>query len=156
MKLTKLALFAAGGFITIATIATFTAPKLSAAIRAALVEVVIPSKPFFGEMYALGASPQSVGPTTGVLGISNIVITNFESTRQQVSFFYPFFVSGGCGGSGSLINGGGNKFDVLVPANSTISIPYPTPMVTDGVNGCLAGEDPTGGVVTVTVTGFVN
>ena len=107
-------------------------------------------------MYALGSSRQSVGPTTGVLGISNIVITNFESTRQQVSLFYPLFVSGGCGGSGSLIGGGGNKFDVLVPANSTISIPYPTPMVTNGANGCLAGEDLTGGVVNVTVTGFVN
>ena len=35
-----------------------------------------------------------MGPGTGVLGVSSITLTNFDSAAQQVSIFAPVFSGG--------------------------------------------------------------
>jgi hypothetical protein len=44
MRLSKFVLFTAGGFLTLAAIATLAAPRLRAAVRATLVEVASPKE----------------------------------------------------------------------------------------------------------------
>jgi len=162
MKLNKTILWAVGGFITLAAIGTLSAPRLSAAIKAAFVEVVIPSKPFFDTMFLANNNPQSVGSDLGTFGVTTITLTNFSQSTQQVFIFAPVFSSGGCGGSGSLIIGGGRPtMNVYVQPRSTQTISYPTPLVFAGIGGhaCLAAEVTTllnDGSVEVTVNGFVN
>ena len=66
MKLPKLVLYAAGGFVTLAAISTLAAPKLLAAVRATLVEVVIPSRPYNQTVTFSSSKPKAFGPDTGV------------------------------------------------------------------------------------------
>lgn len=155
MKLNKTILWAAGGVLTLAFAGIFTAPKVAAAIRATFVEVVIPSKPFYG---VLGLSPQnfrsSTGPDVGTLGVTNITVTNFDSIRNTVFILAPLFNGGGCG---SLITGGaGPTLTIVVQPFSTQTITYPTPLVFGGVDGhtCVAAQ--ASGNVEVDVNGFVN
>ena len=165
MKLNKTILWAVGGLATVAAIGTLSAPRLSAAIKAAFVEVVIPSKPYYGTMSVAfnlldtNASKYSVGPDVGTFAVTNITLTNFSQSRQQLFIFAPVFSSGGCGGSGSLIiGGGGPRMTVYVQPNSTQTISYPTPLVFAGIDGhaCVAAQITTLGIVEVTVNGFVN
>ncbi len=104
MKLNKTILYAAGAFFSLAFVGAFVGPRVSAAVRAALVEVVMPSNPFFDRLVL---SPQnflmSTGPNTGALGITNIPITNRDSTQNVVFILAPLFSGGGCG---STITGG--------------------------------------------------
>jgi hypothetical protein len=161
MKLRKHLLYATGVLIAVAVIATFAAPTVSAAIKAVFVEVTIPSRPYYGSMSASN-SAVSLGPDIGTLGVSNLTLTNFDSTRQQVFIFAPIFASGGCGGSGSnIIGGGGPQMNVYVQPGETLSFAYPAPLVFRQVGGhtCVAAEVTTilhGGSVEVDVTGFVN
>jgi hypothetical protein len=155
MKLNKTILYAAGGLLTLTFAGIFAAPKVSAAIRAAFVEVVIPSNPFFDRLVL---SPQnnllSTGPNAGALGITNITITNRDSNRSVVFILAPLFSAGGCG---STITGGANPFvTIYVDANSTQTITYPTPLVFGGIGGhtCVAAQS--GGNVEVALNGFVN
>jgi hypothetical protein len=158
MKLIKLVLYAAAAVIITAAVGSFAAPKLAAAIRAAFVEVVIPSKPFYDSMSVVN-TPVSVGPDVGTLGVSNISLTNFDSSPQQVFVFAPVISSGGCG---NPISGGSTpQMTVYVQPQQTLVIPYPSPLVFAGVGGhtCVAAEVTTtlhGGSVEVDVTGFVN
>jgi hypothetical protein len=155
MKLNKTILWAVGGFLTIAFVGIFAAPRVSAAIRATFVEVVIPSKAFFS---ALTLSQQklraSAGPETGTLGVTNITVTNYDSTVNTVFIFTPLFSGGGCG---SVITGGaGPNLTILVQPSSTLAITYPTPLVFEGIQGhtCVAAQ--AFGNVEVDVNGFVN
>jgi hypothetical protein len=155
MKLNKTILYATGAFATLAFAGIFAAPRVSAAIRATFVEVVIPSNPFFDR---LALSPQnflmSTGPNTGALGITNITITNLDSTRNIVFILTPLFSGGGCG---STITGGANPFvTIYVDAFSTQTITYPTPLVFGGIQGhtCVAVQS--NGNVEVALNGFVN
>jgi hypothetical protein len=160
MTLTRV-VYATGGLLALTLAGAFTAPKLAAAIKAAYVEVVIPSRPFAGSMQATNTKV-SVGPDTGTLGVSNLTLTNFDSAAQQVFIFQPTFAFGGCGGSGAAINGGSTpQMQVYVQPFSTLVIPYPTPLVFPGFGGhtCVAAEVTTvlhGGSVQIDVTGFVN
>ena len=161
MRLSKSILYSAAGFLSVAAIGAITAPKLGAAIKAAFVEVVIPSKPFYDSI-SLNNQSKSIGPDGGTLGVSTITLTNFDSAKQQVFIFAPIFASGGCGGSGSTIIGGSQpRMIFIVQPGATETITYPTPLVYGGVNGhtCVAAEVTTslnGGSVQMTVNGFVN
>jgi hypothetical protein len=155
MKLNKTILWAAGGFLTVAFAGIFTAPKVAAAIPATFVEVVVPSNPFYGRM---NLSPQnfvkSVGPETGTLGVTNITVTNFDSTRNTVFILAPLFAGGGCG---SVITGGaGPNLTISVEPFATQTVAYPTPLVFGGIQGhtCVAAQG--SGNVEVYVNGFVN
>src|SRR5450755_4389065 len=72
-------------------------------IKAAFVEEVIPSHTFYDRMSVLN-SPQSIGPGTGVLGVSSVTLTNFDTSPQQVFIFAPV-LSGGSNCTGSVIGG---------------------------------------------------
>jgi hypothetical protein len=100
MKLSKTILCAAGGFLTVA----FAAPRVSATIRAAFVEVVIPSKPFFGALTSNFSQP-ATGPDTGTLGVTSITVTNFDPAARLISINAPIFSSGSCGTPNSVIAG---------------------------------------------------
>jgi hypothetical protein len=161
MNLSKLVLYGAGTVIVAAVVGIFAAPKLSAAIKAAFVEVVIPSKPVYESMTVLN-SPVSVGPDTGTWGVTNITLTNYDASPQQVFIFAPVFASGGGAGcSGAIIGGGSPQLQIYVQPQQTLVIPYPTPLVFPGVSGhtCIAAEVTTllhGGSVSVDVNGFDN
>jgi hypothetical protein len=155
MKLNRTILYTAGAFLTLALAGIFAAPRVSAAIRATFVEVVVPSNPYYGRMVL---SPQnylmSVGPDTGTFGVTNITLTNEDSTLNVVFILAPLFVNGGCGTA--IIGGASPNLTIYVPPNSTQTIAYPTPLVFGPLQGhtCVAAQS--GGHVEVYVNGFVN
>jgi hypothetical protein len=156
MNLNKTILYAAGGFLTVAFAGLLTAPRVSAAIRATFVEVVIPSTPFYGKMRL---TPQaylsSIGPDTGTLGITNIIVTNFDATTNEVFIFAPLFA--GAAGCGSAVTGGTSlNFTIVLQPHSTQTISYPTPLVWGPIQGhsCIGASIAAN--VEVDVNGFIN
>jgi hypothetical protein len=160
------------GFLGIAI-----APKSAHGLVAALVQVsntsanpvptapAVPGSPFFGSMSISGFVSQSVGPGTGTLGVTQIVVTNFDSVVNQVNIYSPLLTSGTCGGNGNAEAAVASLFLVVkVQPTSTLVIPAPSPLVVgpqtgfDGVaHTCLAAGMPiTGGNVFVSVSGFTN
>ena len=132
-------------------------------IKAAYVEQVIPGKTWSGSMSVLN-STNSMGPGSngGILGITSITLTNFDTSPQQVFLFVPIFASGGCGTGGSNIVGGTTpQMTVYVQPQSTLHLTYPTPLVIGPYQNvtCLAAEVTTqlhGGSVEIDVNGVVN
>jgi hypothetical protein len=112
-------------------------------------------------MQVLNAT-RSVGPGTGILGITSLTLTNFDTQPQQVFIFVPIFSGGGCGTGGSNIVGGTEpQMTVYVAPQSTLHLTYPTPMVINPFAGitCIAAEVTTllhGGSVEIDVNGVVN
>jgi hypothetical protein len=162
MKLSKLVLYGAGTVIVAAVVGIFAAPKVAAAVRGALVEIVIPSKPYYKKMIVLNTFV-SVGPDTGTWGVTNITLTNYDASPQLVFIFAPVFASGdGAGCRGAIIDGGSPQVQIYVQPQQTLVIPYPTPLVFPGVSGhtCIGAEAMTllgvGGSVEMDVNGFVN
>ena len=68
------ALALAGAGALLAAVPAFAA----GGIKAAYVEQVIPSRTFSDSMVVLN-SPTSVGPGTGILGITSLTLTNFDT-----------------------------------------------------------------------------
>jgi hypothetical protein len=155
---------------------TLAAPKAAHALAAALVQVTnttanpvptapaVPGNPFFAYMQLSGFGTQSVGPGTGTLGVTQLVLTNTGSTVAEVNVFAGLLTGGTCGGNNNVA-AGTNPFQVFeVPANSSLVVPAPTPLVftpEDGYDNqnhtCVAAGMPiTGGNVFVSVNGFVN
>jgi hypothetical protein len=136
-----------------------TTASAAGSIKAAYVEQVIPGKSFFGSMTVLNV-PKSIGPGTGILGVTSITLTNFDSAAQQVFIFAPVF--SGSDSCGSNVIGGGNpQIQVYVQPHSTLQLTYPSPLVINPLNGqtCIAAEVTTplnGGSVAVVVNGFLN
>ena len=137
-------------------------PALAAGgIKAAYVEQVIPSRTFNGHMQVLNAT-RSVGPGTGILGITSLTLTNFDTTPQQVFIFVPIFSGGGCGTGGSNIVGGLDpQMTIYLQPQATLHLAYPTPLVINPYQGvtCIAAEVTTalhGGSVEIDVNGVVN
>jgi len=155
MKLTKTILCIAGAFLALALAAIVAAPKVSAAIRATFVEVVVPSNPYYAVM---DLSPQnyrqSVGPDTGTLGVTNITVTNRDSILNVVFILTPLFAKGGCGTA--ITRGSSPNLSIYVAPQSTQTVTYPTPLVFGGIQGhtCIAAQS--SGNVEVDVNGFVN
>jgi len=161
MHLKKSLLCAAGCLVGVLAIGAIFAPKLSAAVRAALVEIVLPSKPFFGQT---GVTVNNVhfgtGTEDGTLGITNLVVTNFNNVVSTVQIFQPV-LSPSAGSCFGPITGGGGPFSISMTLrlqpNQTLNIPFPTPLVIPAVNGhsCITAEGPPG-LFEVNVIGFVN
>ena len=127
-------------------------------IKAAYVESVIPSHTFSGRITALNA-PVSLGPGSGVLGVSSMTLTNFDSGPQQVFIFAPTFNGGNCGSP--VIGGSDPTMQVIVQGYSTLHLTFPTALVFSPINGitCVAAEVTTllhGGSVEFDVNGVVN
>ncbi len=139
-----------------------TAPAVAAGgIKAAYVETVIPSHTWSGRMQVLNAT-KSIGPGTGVLGVTSITLTNFDGQPQQVFIFVPIFSGGGCGSGGNNIVGGSEpQMTVYVQPQQTLHLAYPSPLVFNPLNNitCIAAEVTTllhGGSVEIDVNGVVN
>jgi len=150
--------------LALATIAgALAAAPVAAAgsIKAAYVEQVIPAHTYTGHMTVLNGT-NSVGPGTGILGISSLTLTNFDTQPQQVFIFVPIYAGAGCGAGGSTIIGGTTpQMTVYVQPQSTLHLTYPTPLVINPYAGntCIAAEVTTllhGGSVTIDVNGVVN
>lgn len=161
LKLKSFVPYLVGSLIAVIALGISITPKVSAAIKAAFVEIAIPSNPFYGSISLLN-DPVSIGPNTGTLGITNLTLTNFDSTKQQVFLFAPVFSTGGCGGpSADIIGGAGPQIQVYLQPQETLTISYPSPLTFRGVSGhtCIAAQVTTilhGGSVVVDVNGFVN
>jgi hypothetical protein len=130
-------------------------------IKAAYVEEVIPTKTYSGRMSVLNTT-NSIGPGTGIFGITSLTLTNFDLSPQQVFIFVPIFAGGACGSGGAQIIGGTSpQMTVYVPPQSTLHLTYPTPLVVNPFAGitCIAAEVTTllhGGSVEVDVNGVIN
>ena len=141
-----------------------SAPAFAAgSIKAAYVEEVIPARTFSGRMSVLNTT-NSIGPGAngGILGVTSITLTNFDTTPQQVFIFVPIFSGGGCGSGGSNIVGGTTpQMTVYVQPQSTLHLTYPTPLVINPFSNitCIAAEVTTllhGGSVEIDVNGVIN
>ncbi len=133
-----------------------TGSAMAALVIADPTPQALPPHPFFASMSVLNKSA-AVGPAAGHLGVTNLTLTNFDTSQQQVFIFSPVFASGtSC--SGSIIGGSSPQLTVYVQASSTLVIPYPTPLEFTGkLPSCLAAEVTTvlhGGSVEVDVTGY--
>jgi hypothetical protein len=130
-------------------------------LKAAYVEEVIPAKTYNSRMSVVN-STTSVGPGTGVWGITSLTLTNFDTSPQQVFIFVPIFSGGGCGSGGAQIIGGAQpQMTVYVQPQSTLHLTYPTPLVVNPYAGitCIAAEVTTllhGGSVEIDVNGVIN
>ncbi len=151
------AAFCAGIALLVGSMACAPA-QAAGGIKAAYVEPVIPSHTFSGRITAFN-TPVSIGPGTGVLGVSSLTLTNFDSGPQQVFLFAPVFGSGSCGSP--VIGGSDPTMQVIVQGYSTLHLTFPSPLVFNPVNGvtCVAVEVTTilhGGSVELDVNGVVN
>ncbi len=152
----------AAALAAIAGLATLsTSAQAAGGIKAAYVEEVIPAKTFSGHMQVFN-SISTVGPgaNSGVLGITSITLTNFDTQPQQVFLFVPIFSGGGCG-SASVVGGANPEIQVYVQPQSTMHLTYPTPFVINPVSGitCIGAEVTTilhGGSVEIDINGVVN
>ena len=177
MKFTKWIVMGSGGVILVLLSVVLIEPKTVHALAAALVQVTntdsnpvptttaVPGTPFFSRMQLSGLTSQSVGPGTGTLGVTQITLTNEDPTViSQVNIYAGLLLSGTCGGTDNVAAATDPFMIVRVQPNSTVAIPFPTPLVFtpkegyDSVNHtCVAAGMPiTGGNVFVTVNGFVN
>ncbi|MEO7940917.1 MAG: hypothetical protein ABIR55_20015 [Burkholderiaceae bacterium] len=115
-------------------------PQAVAATRAALVELIAPSRPFFGSANG-SANYATIGPgSTGVLAVSSITLTNFGSTLRTVFIFRPVLADGATCGSSEVAGGSSPRFYVIVPPAQTVHLTYPVPIVYSAASGlsCVA------------------
>ena len=139
-----------------------SAPAFAAGtLKAAYVEEVIPAHTFAGHMQVLNTT-SSMGPGTGIFGVTSLTLTNFDAQPQQVFIFVPIFSGGGCGSGGSNVIGGTlPQMTVYVQPQQTLHLAYPTPLVINPNAGttCIAAEVTTllhGGSVEIDVNGVIN
>ena len=160
----RISLLAFASIAGAAALASVSGPVFAAgSIKAAFVEEVIPSKPWSGRMSVLNTTNSiGPGPNGGILGITSITLTNFDTSPQQVFIFVPIFSGGGCGSGGSTIVGGTTpQMTVYVQPQSTLHLTYPSPLVINPFANitCVAAEVTTllhGGSVEIDVNGTLN
>jgi hypothetical protein len=137
------------------------AAQTNVKLKSTPVEVVLPSQPFQAQLNTFGgqAGPTfSVGPTQGTLAVTSLILTNLNNVAERVQIFQPSNPDA-CG-LGAEIGGPGTiHMDLLIPPSQSLSLPFPTPLVFNPINGhaCIGmsgGQVP--GIVIVQVTGFVN
>jgi len=108
-------------------------PRVQAAVRAALVEVVIPSQPFLGDVAPTASvATRATGPASGTLGITNITVTNYGTTVANLQVFAPDVpASMKCSDfhDDSAKPAGPVDLRLLVNPQSTATFAFPTPLV---------------------------
>jgi hypothetical protein len=161
MRPVRFALYAASGFVALAAIATLSAPKLRAAIRATLVEVVIPSRPYNVTPTFDSLAFKVFGPDSGALGVTTITLANFSPATETMSLFQAGVINGDCT-SGTVVSLNQPAMNFILQPNTTLVIPYASPLVFTGIGGhtCIYAQvtpDPGAGHrIEMGVTGFVN
>ena len=159
-RIGKISSIATACLVGAAALTGATPAAAAGSIKAAYVEQVIPSKTFSGSMQVFG-NPVSVGPGAGILGVTSLVITNYDASPQQVFIFAPLFAGGGGACSDPIVGGSSPHQQIYVQGRSTLQLTYPTPWVFNPVSGitCVAAEVPTalnGGSVEIVVNGVIN
>jgi hypothetical protein len=158
MKVSKLILYAIGLMILVAVAGTFSSHKLSATVRAALTEIVIPSKPYYSN-FRSNYGYYSSAPASGTLGVTNLTFSNIQMGEpEELDVFIPVFSAGGCNGGTIDQTSSTPILKVMVGTNQTLSMAFPSPIVfpagTDGLS-CVGVATPSA-KIEVSITGFVN
>ena len=128
-----------------------------AATKAALVESVLPSRPYNNSANGSDNNYVSLGPgASGTLGVGSITLTNMGGVDHTIFVFAPIFAGGQVCGSTTVIGGSYPRFYVKVPAGQTVHLTYPTPLVYPQISGqsCVAFGG--AGGVDITVNGLVD
>ena len=159
MKLPKLVLYAAGGFVTLAAIATLAGPKLPSGCQSHARGGSDSQPALQLSMIFSSSMPKTFGPDTGVLGVSTITFTNFALQRETITIRQAR-VNGDCA-TGTLVDQNAPDMTFLLQPNSSMVVPFPTPLVFTGLGGstCLFTQVPSninGDDIQMTVTGFIN
>ena len=144
------------GSLGLAALSALPVAPAMAVTKAALVESVLPSRPFNNSANG-SAGYVSIGPgASGVLGITAITLTNLGGVNRSIFVFAPLFADGQVCGSTSVIGGSFPRFYVQVPAGQTVHLTYPSPLVYNPISGqsCVAFGGAAG--VDITVNGLLN
>jgi hypothetical protein len=114
-----------------------------------------PVAPFYANLTLTNGAPVSAGFVTRTLGVTNLTISNFNSTAVKVFVFLPVFGPGGVCGS-SVLGGTPPGGNFMVGPEQTFAISYPTPQVYKGKPSCIAANIVSGATsgVELYVTGF--
>lgn len=158
MHRVKQVLWFAGGLLAVAVMATFIAPKVGAAIKGALVEVIIPSRPFSANLFVPQhqTMSQAAGPGSGgTLGITSITITNTDTEDQTVGILSTSTTGPGC--TGAIAGQSQPEAVFIAPAKKTVQFQYPTPFVM-GWGGCVSAvmNSAPGATVAIDFVGIIN
>jgi len=129
------------------------------------VHIVAPSQPFFGLVVPVTTVPQVVELPEGLAGPLNVTaITLTNTTAAAVEVNVDLRVVSGATCATSRTGGGSPSVDVMVPANQSVHLTYPSPLVFSAVEagapacievGVQAISGPSTGIEAF-VNGFVN
>ena len=92
----------------------------------------MPANPFFQEIVnsGPGSSLQSFGPGTGTFALTSLTFSNFDNVTHVMRVFVPVLTGGTPGFcQGASVIGGGSGVRVLVPANQSVHLALPAPIV---------------------------
>jgi hypothetical protein len=148
--------------VALGTAMTPTTAVAAGSIKAAYVETVIPSKPYTFNIWVDSEPlPTTFGPFTGVLGISSLTITNYGAMAQQASIYIaPTYFPDATSCSTSVKNYGSPLMTLIVQGNSTLHVPFPSPLVINSVasgHTCMGTLiSGLGGAVEIVVNGILN
>jgi len=160
----KKALRIAGSLLGLLFVGSLPISKASAqtSIKAkSQVEIVAPSQPFQASLNTFGgqAGPTfSVGPDQGTLNVTSLILTNLDNVAERVQIFQPSNADA-CGLNAQFGGAGTIHMDLLIPPSTSLSLPFPTPLVfnSNTSHSCIGMSGGTvPGIVGVQVTGFVS
>jgi hypothetical protein len=116
-----------------------------------------PVFPFYANLSLASGTPVSAGLPGRTLGVTNLTISNFNSTAVKIFVFLPIYAGGGVCGDPVLAGDPPTGY-YMVGAQQTLSIPYPTPLVFKGKPSCIGATIVSGAIsgVDLYVTGFGN
>lgn len=149
---TMLSVTVLGGAAALTLLGTASSSRAAGVVRAALVELVFPSKPI-SELLANGTVAS--GSATGVLGVTSLTLSNDNPTRTTVIIFATSVVGPTC--DSPEVSGTRRVLAfVPVPAESTMHLTYPSPLVVTPTNGfsCITMNRKLG--ITAMFNGFIS
>ena len=114
-----------------------------------------PTAPFYATLPLVSGTPVSAGFAARTLGVTNLTISNFNTTAVKILVFLPVFAPGGICGDPVLAGDPPSGY-YMVGALQTLTIAYPTPQVFKGKPSCIAANIVSGATsgVELYVTGF--
>src|SRR5258705_4561944 len=134
MQFKKRFLWIAGCLLGVVAISGLSTPNLVAAtLKQTLVELVLPSQPFFSTLGVPFNIPgaRAIGPAQGTLGVTNLILTNTTDGPQRVEIFQPIMSPNAaeCGGPVQGFGGPGSiSMTVNLQPRQTLSLPFPAPL----------------------------
>jgi hypothetical protein len=151
----KLLTIAAGAMALIGTALCAAQAQNSPGPESRATPPAFPVFPFYANLSLQSGTPVSAGFATRTLGVTNLTLSNFNSTAVKVFVFLPVYATGGICGDPVLAGDPPTGY-YMVGAQQTVSISYPTPLVYRGKPSCIGATIVSGAVsgVDMYVTGF--